>query len=50
MLKEMKSSELGQILETCPMGLALSTEHMQITWVNEPFENFLGISAAQITG
>lgn len=50
MLKEMKNSELGQILKTCPMGLALSNEQQQITWVNETFENYLGISASEING
>ncbi|MDH5600090.1 MAG: diguanylate cyclase [Gammaproteobacteria bacterium] len=50
MLKEMMNSELGQILKTCPMGLALSNEQQKITWVNETFENYLGISADEISG
>ena len=50
MNKEIMNSELGQILKTCPMGLALSNEQKQITWVNETFENYLGISADEING
>ena len=50
MLKEMKNSELGKILKACPMGVALSNEQKQITWVNETFEKYLGISADEING
>lgn len=50
MLKEIKSSKLGQILTSCPMGLALSDDKQQITWVNETFENYLGISSDEISG
>jgi GGDEF domain-containing protein len=50
MLKKIKDSELVQILKTCPMGLALSNEQKQITWVNETFEKYLGISADEING
>ncbi|MCW8988280.1 MAG: diguanylate cyclase [Gammaproteobacteria bacterium] len=50
MLKEMSNSDLGQILQTCPVGLALSDEQQKITWVNETFENYLGISASEISG
>lgn len=50
MLNELKNTELGQMLEACPVGLALSNEHKQITWVNETFENYLGISASEISG
>ena len=32
------------------MGLALSDEQQQIIWVNETFENYLGISADEISG
>jgi diguanylate cyclase (GGDEF)-like protein len=50
MLEEMNNSELGQILKACPMGVALSNEQKQITWVNEAFEKYLGISAKEING
>lgn len=46
----MNNADLGQILKTCPMGLALSDDKQQITWVNETFENYLGISAEEISG
>ena len=50
MLNQMNNADLGQILETCPMGLALSDNNQKITWVNETFENYLGISADEING
>ncbi len=50
MLKELNNSELSQILKTCPMGLALSDANQNITWVNETFQNYLGISADEISG
>ena len=50
MFKEINNSDLGQILNACPMGLALSDEQQKITWVNETFENYLGITANDING
>lgn len=50
MLNKLTQSELSQILEASPMGLALSDDQQNITWVNETFENYLGISAKEING
>lgn len=50
MLEQMNSADLGQILKKCPMGLALSDDNQKITWVNETFEKYLGISADEING
>ena len=50
MLKQISNNELSQILEACPMGLALSDESQNITWVNDTFEEYLGISASEING
>ena len=50
MLKQLENTELSQILESCPMGMALSDEHSNITWVNDTFEKYLGISADDIAG
>lgn len=50
MLKQLSITDLGQILKTCPMGLAISDGHQKITWVNEIFQNYLGISADEING
>lgn len=50
MLKKLDSSELSQILVDCPMGLALSDSKQNITWVNETFQKYLGISADEING
>ena len=50
MLKQLSITDLGEILKTCPMGLAISDGNQKITWVNEIFQNYLGISADEITG
>lgn len=50
MLKELNNTELSQILKACPMGLALSDVNQNVTWVNETFQNYLGISADEISG
>ena len=50
MLKQLNNSDLSQILKACPMGLALSDDKRNITWVNDTFQNYLGISADEING
>ena len=50
MLKQINNSELSQILEACPMGLALSGSNNIIIWVNDTFQEYLGISAKEING
>ena len=50
MLKQLSSTNLSQILKACPMGLAISDSKQNITWVNETFQNYLGISADEING
>lgn len=50
MLKQLNSSDFSQILKACPMGIALSDNQQNITWVNDTFESYLGISLAEISG
>jgi len=50
MLKQLSGSEFSQILKACPMGIALSDNQQNISWVNDTFESYLGISAAEISG
>lgn len=50
MLKQLDITDLSQILTACPMGLALSDDKKKITWVNDTFQNHLGISADEISG
>ncbi|MFK5915274.1 MAG: diguanylate cyclase [Woeseiaceae bacterium] len=50
MLKKLDNAELSQILKYCPMGVALSDANNTITWVNDTFESYLGISADEICG
>lgn len=50
MLKQIDNTDLRQILNACPMGLALSDDKKKITWVNDTFQNHLGISADEING
>lgn len=50
MLKQINNAELSHILEACPMGLALSDSKQIIGWVNDTFENYLGISTEEICG
>lgn len=50
MLKQFSNSDLSHILKACPIGLAISNSKQNITWVNETFQNYLGISAEEISG
>jgi len=50
MLEQLSNSDLSQILKVCPMGLAISDNKQNITWVNETFQKCLGISADEIIG
>ena len=50
MLKKLSTTDLSQILQTCPVGLAISDSEKNITWVNETFQNYLGISVDEISG
>lgn len=50
MLKTIDNSELSQILEFCPMGMALSNDENKIIWVNDTFEKYLDISSSDIDG
>ncbi|HFD33156.1 MAG TPA: diguanylate cyclase [Gammaproteobacteria bacterium] len=50
MLKQLSHSDLTQILQSCPMGIALSDSEQKIIWVNKTFEEYLGISASEISG
>lgn len=50
MLEQLKNTELSQILSAYPIGLALSDDKKNITWVNNKFQNYLGISADEIIG
>lgn len=50
MLNQVNSEELDKILKSCPMGLALSDSGQKITWVNDTFQDYLGISADEICG
>lgn len=49
MLKQLSNSDLSQILKACPMGLAISDDKRNITWVNDFFQEYLGISADEIS-
>ena len=50
MLKQLKNEDFISILKTCPMGLAISDKAKNITWVNDTFQDYLGISADEICG
>jgi len=50
MLKQISNADLSQVLEGCPMGLALSGSNNIILWVNDSFEEYLGISSKEING
>lgn len=50
MLKQLNNTELSNVLKACPMGLAVSDANQKITWVNETFQSYLGISADEISG
>jgi diguanylate cyclase (GGDEF)-like protein len=48
MLKQLDTSDLTALLNACPIAMALSDSNQNITWVNDNFEKFLGISASEI--
>lgn len=50
MLKQLNNEDLAQILKSCPMGLAISDNKKIITWVNDSFQEYLGISIDEIAG
>ena len=50
MLKQLNNEDLAQILKSCPMGLAISDSKKNITWVNDSFQEYLGISVDEIAG
>ena len=50
MLKQLNNEDLAQILTSCPMGLAISDNKKNITWVNDSFQDYLGISVDEIAG
>lgn len=50
MLKQLNNEDFIQILKTCPMGLAISDNSKNITWVNDAFQEYLGITAEEISG
>lgn len=50
MLKKLDNTELSQIVKSCPMGVAVSDEKMNILWVNDSFQSHLGITAEEIYG
>lgn len=50
MLNELNSSDFSKILKACPVGIALSDEKQNISWVNDTFQSYLGISADEING
>lgn len=50
MLKHFDNTDLSQILKACPMGMAISDNDKNITWVNQSFQNYLGISSDEING
>ncbi len=50
MLKQLSHSDLTQIIQSCPMGIALSDNAKNIIWVNSTFEDYLGIAVDEITG
>lgn len=50
MLDQLDNTELSQILTSCPVGLALSDDKKNVTWVNNTFQSYLGISSDEING
>lgn len=48
MLEKLENVDLSHILKSCPVGIALTDEKRNITWVNDAFENYLGITAEEI--
>jgi diguanylate cyclase (GGDEF)-like protein/PAS domain S-box-containing protein len=50
MLPDLDRTELSQIIKACPIGVALTDDKQKITWVNESFQTFLGITADEISG
>lgn len=50
MLIKLENKDLNKILTTCPVGIALSDKDKNISWVNDAFQNYLGINADEIKG
>ena len=50
MLKELNNSDLSEIVNSSPLGIALSDDEQNITWVNTAFQDYLGITADEING
>jgi len=50
MLNQLKNSDVSEILQACPTGIALTDDKQNIFWVNDTFQNYLGISADEING
>lgn len=50
MLKKLENDDLSHILKVCPVGIAVSDEKQNVMWVNDSFQNYLGISADEING
>ena len=50
MLNELNRSDLSKILQASPVGIALSDGKQNISWVNDTFQSYLGISADEING
>lgn len=50
MLKQLDNSDLSNILKNCPVGIALSDNNNNIIWVNDTFQDHLGITAEEIKG
>lgn len=48
MLKQIENTALSQMLQACPMGIALSDDKKDIIWVNDTFQKYLGISTDEI--
>lgn len=50
MLKELNNSDLSEIVKSSPLGIAISDDEQNITWVNDAFQDYLGITAEEISG
>lgn len=50
MLNELSNTNLIEIMQACPIGMALSDNKQNISWVNDNFQSYLGITADEING
>lgn len=50
MLKQLDNADLSHILKFCPISVAVSDANKNITWVNDSFQQHLGITADEIHG